>query len=977
MLGAIVIGSLPVSLLPEAPIPQVAVQASAPGLSAREVEDVLTRPLRNTLLQVDHLEDISSISRDGAAQISLFFEPGTNTNLSLLEVNEKTDQAATYLPKNIPRPQVAKNNTTDIPIFFLHIFPKDNTIIAGSDEDKLNLAALVQNVIKRRIEQLDEVAFVDVSGYAQPEVFIRPKPEIFNSLQLSEKDLASILQQSRLDLGNVLLQDGHYQYNVRLKTEPNTVEDIRRISFRHEGRLLHLGEIADIGIRAAARQGVCFHNGHESIVLAIRKKAGARIFSLRKSFASLLETFREEYTGLEFVLTNDQSTILDISVKNLGSSLQWGALFAALILLAFFKDWRSPLLISLVIPVSLIIALFGFFIFNISINVISLSGLVLGIGLMIDNSIIIIENIRQYRRMGSSHEEACIEAPEEIIRPLISSALTTCSVFIPLIFLSGLAGALFFDQAASVTLALGASLLTAYLLLPTIVRLSKKWLQHNAAETLEYPRYNMLVDAMLRRPWLSLGIATLLISALLITSQSLKIESFPNITRQGVVLRVNWNEPLSLEESKRRFEQVLSALGEFIIAHDVFLGRQQFLLSENTQTLHQAQAWLYGEADTLRVQTLRLFSEKYPLASIEIEPVKTIFDIIFGGNEPPLVAHFQNVATKETPNIEKMQPILSWLESQNLPYRLPPQQQEYTLNILKEKALVYDIPYEAIVDKLKAIFEEYPLGAIKYGQKELPVVSAWSVGAPDLNRIRLAKVTNRAGQPFPLQQFIRVGRRSVPLQFTAGRSGESFDIKFFTWPGAAFTDSLRNRASQSGQLIVHFSGQHFKDRQQVRELSGIAAVSLLLLYLILAAQFESLLLPFIVILTVPAGVAGSLLALELTGQSLNMVSLTGMVVMGGIVVNDAILKVDMLQRHSFQMPLREAIHYAGARRLRPIVMTSVTTILALLPILFADGLGAELQQPLALAVIGGLTAGTLASLLVVPLLFYLLKGQRS
>jgi multidrug efflux pump subunit AcrB len=972
ILGLVVVAKLPVSLLPEVPIPVVTVQVNAPDHTAREIEDNITRPLRNSLMQVEHLEDVKSVSRDGVSQITLFFEHGTNTDLSLLEVNEKADLAANYLPRNIQRPRVLKSSATDIPIFHLHIFKKSGVAVLPENENQLDLAALVNNVIKRRIEQLDEVAFVDVSGYQQPEIAIRPKPDIFHRLKIDEEDLSAILTQSKLDLGNVVLQDGHYQYNVRLTSELNSIGSIRNITIRNGNRLTTLGEIADVDLVPSKRRGMCIHNGHESIVLTVRKQADARIFSLRKSIASLLQDFRKEYPHLEFELTNDQSEILDVSVKNLATSLQWGAFFAVLVLLAFFKEWRSPVLMALVIPVSLVIALFGFFLLDISINVISLSGLILGVGLMIDNSIIIIENIRQFIRLGRQHEDACVEGPEEVIRPLISSALTTCSVFVPLIFLSGLAGSLFYDQAVSVTLALGASLLTAYILLPTLLRLNSKWMKKRAGR-LNYPLYEKLVDIFLNNPLKSLGIVSILGIAIFLSYRSLPIEAFPEISRQGVAISVDWNEPVNLEENKRRFFQLTEELKGISSAHDLFLGEQQFLLSETTQATNQASALIYGNEASLREKISAFFSKRYPSATFEIEPINTIFDELFGGAGPPLIAHLQNIGTHRTPEFDEVSPVINWLSAQPVNFGLPATQKQYTVKILRNIAIQYGVPHRAIVDRLKSILEEYPLGTINDGQQEIPVVSVSAAARNPLEAIGAATVTNAQGLQLPLRQFIAINQRQAPRQFTATRSGESYEIKFFTWPGAQFSDALRNEVKNTRKLVVHFSGQYFKDLEQVKEITGIAMVSLLLLYLILAAQFESLLLPFIVILTVPIGIAGALLALELTGQSLNLVSLTGMVVMGGIVVNDAILKVDMMQRLSRHMPLREAIHQAGARRLRPIIMTTATTILALLPILFSGGLGAELQKPLALAVMGGLTAGTLASLFVVPVLFQLSK----
>ena len=469
VLGLVVLQTLPISLLPEVPIPQITVQVSQPNASARELENTVTRPLRQQLMQVGQLKDIHSSTRSGAAAITLEFGHGTNTNLAFIEVNEKVDQATGSLPPGLERPRVLKANVTDIPVFHLSIFEKKNQQGSPSTE----LTELARNTLRRRIEQLPEVAFVDMSGQAEQEVAVFPKKEVFHSLGLTEADLERILQANDLDLGSILVQDGHYQYHIRFRSGLRSVDDVDGVWFRHGGQVVRLTEVADVALRPRQQRGMFLHNGQPAIVFSVRKKAQAQLFAMKKSFAELMGQLREDFPQLGFDVSNDQSELLEVSVNNLRTSLLWGAFFAFAVLFLFFREWRSPLLIGVVIPVSLVMALFGFYLTGTSINIISISGLILGVGLMIDNGIIVMENIRQFRQAGHGRTDASVLGAEEVIRPLISSALTTCSVFVPLVFLSGLGGALFKDQALSVTLALGASLLVVYILLPTLMNLDK------------------------------------------------------------------------------------------------------------------------------------------------------------------------------------------------------------------------------------------------------------------------------------------------------------------------------------------------------------------------------------------------------------------------------------------------------------------------------------------------------------------------
>lgn len=296
------------------------------------------------------------------------------------------------------------------------------------------------------------------------------------------------------------------------------------------------------------------------------------------------------------------------------------------------------------------------------------------------------------------------------------------------------------------------------------------------------------------------------------------------------------------------------------------------------------------------------------------------------------------------------------------------------MEILREEALRYGVSEGAIYSKLRTLFSQHPIGRLRTSGQHIPIVSG-AEAATLQSLVSQAQLQNEQGSYVPLSSFVRFRKIQSLKTLTAGKSGESLDLQLPVFR-EGLQETIRAAAGRTGRLAVHFSGQVFENERVIGELAAILGISLLLLYLILAAQFESLVLPFIVILTVPLGMAGALLTLWLAGQSLNLVSIIGLIVMGGIVVNDAILKVDMMNRQSKTMPLREAIHLAGQRRLRPIVMTSATTVLALLPVLFSGGLGAELQQPLAWAVLGGLTAGTVASLYFVSVVYFLIESVK-
>ncbi|MFA5218119.1 MAG: efflux RND transporter permease subunit, partial [Bacteroidales bacterium] len=453
-LGLVTLFQLPVSLMPDIDIPEITVQSTSQGTPAREMEHSIIAPLRNQLLQVAHLADIESETRDGYGVIRMKFTHGTDINYAYVECNEKIDDAMNGLPRDLDRPRVVKASATDIPVFNLMISLKEE----NPDPSRfLETSDFVKSVILRRIEQLPEVAMVDLSGAVESELVIRPDNDKMRSLGLTDQDILSALEGSSASIGNLMVREGYYQYHIQFTNYIRNTEDVANLFVGHGERIVRLHELAELEIKSQERKGIFLNRQKESLCLSIIKQANSRMADLKSSLEQMMETYRQEYPHLEFELEKDQTRILTYSISNLGQSLLFGALLAMLVMFLFLKDLRSPLLIAFSIPVSLVICLLFFYLFGISINIISLSGLILAVGMMIDNSIIVIDNINQYLDKGETIHKACIHGTNEVIRPLISSGLTTCAVFVPLIFLSGISGALFYDQAIAIAVGLAAS----------------------------------------------------------------------------------------------------------------------------------------------------------------------------------------------------------------------------------------------------------------------------------------------------------------------------------------------------------------------------------------------------------------------------------------------------------------------------------------------------------------------------------------
>ncbi|MFT4566643.1 MAG: multidrug efflux pump subunit AcrB [Saprospiraceae bacterium] len=974
IISIVFIRHISISLLPDIPIPKISVHINAPNLDARTLENTVTRTVRNQLLQVSDLRDIESRTRNGAAIVDLTLDYGINTSLSYIEINEKLDQIMTYLPRNLDRPRVIQTSISDIPVAYLNISSLDQELISH-----MELSEFARRVIRRRLEQLDEVAFVDIHGISEPEIIVRPKHTLLTSLNISESDLSSAILQANIELGNVLVKDRQYEYNIRLDNRLTTVEDIRNIIISINRKPYALKDLADIETKQQQRRGSFLINKDQGVSLAIRKKASANNFTLKDNLDDLIASCKMEYPNIAFTISNDQSAILASSFDSLKTSLLYGLGFAGIILFFFFKDWRLPFLILTIIPISLLLTLFAFYILGISINIISLTGLILGIGLMIDNSIIITESIKRHQNTKPL-SDACAHGAGEVIRPLISSALTTSSVFLPLILLSGLAGALFYDQAISVSVALVSSLIVSYFVLPVVANLILKESvgNDNSKITPKESFHHKLIDFIITWRWIVIILFVLLLGLLVFYSNILPQQAFPKITRTSYSLDIDWNESISLAENEHRSQEIYDEMDSLIMESNSYLGELQFLIVEDDQNINEAVINLYfntSPSTDILDKTRAFIVKHYPSSSSTLKPLPNAFDRILGSDPIEVYAHIQSIRDRSMIAPEESQILLSQFGGIGFEFTDPPKNTFIQLHVDHERLLIYDVNYNDLIDQLKSSFRANVITKLKTNDAFIPIQVNQSSNQDLRHILSTHKVKTRNGAQHPLNQFVTISNQEYYKTITAGRSGERLTLPIPTYKEESL-EKISKHINESQKYTIQYAGPYFENLKIMKELIIIALLVLALLYLILAAQFESLIQPFIIALTLPIGCLGAVLALHITGTSLNIMSIVGIIILSGIDVNDAILKVDMFNRNRRDgIPLRQAIIDGSGRRLRAIIMTSLTTGLAMFPILFSSGLGGELQQPLAIALIGGLLFGTIASIVLIPAFYYILYNR--
>ncbi len=969
VVSAVFIRNIPISLLPDVPIPRVTLQVTAAQLDARTLENTVVSQLRQQMIQLNDLRDLRTETRNGAGLLELSLVYGANTDLISIEINEKIDQIMHLLPRDVERPRIIKSSLSAIPVFSLNVYIRDS-----SRYTMQMLSSYVERSIKKRLEQMEEIAFADVHGSVTPEIIIAPKIEILSALNINEDILAQSIAAANVDIGNIIIKDGAYEYNVQLAGRLTTPDQLKKVVISVHGNNYQLQDLAEVILTEQRKRGSFFHNRHPAITISVRKKASANIFELRKNVAQLVDDLRVSEPDLQFELANDQSALLVASIQSLSSSLLYGLVAAILIMFAFFKSWRLPVLIGLTLPIGLSLTLFSFFLLGISINIISLAGLVLGIGLMIDNAIIIVENITQAIEAGD--DEAAINGPNEVIRPLISSAMTTGSVFLPLVLLSGLAGALFYDQALSVCLALINSLLVSYFVLPVLAKLllsniekKEKILKKDGTI------HDRIIKLFLRHRLLVLVFIFLftLVSYWLV----LKIDktAMPTLSRTAFEFQIDWNEAIDIASSENRMRELFNIKPEVCHTSNAYIGELQFLLNENQQNTNEIK-WILFSDTPLQISDFNLLEhhikKQYPLAVWSIKPLDNAVDQLFDQSKYSLVAHVQSMQSQRSLSVDRIDQLWQQLELRGYQPQRPPMASYLSLRILRDKAAVYGIDFNQILTKIRTILRSNVASKLRDTDRFIDItIASENMDSDIMDKLEQATVSNKEQESYPLHEFVQVEKLTDFKYIHAIRSGEAVHLNFVKGDEKTIED-IQSLIRPYTDMAVSFSGTFFENKKMIDELYLIVLVVMALLYLILAAQFESFVQPLIVAVVLPIGMGGALLTLYACGQSLNVISMVGLIILLGIDVNDSILKIDMINRFRAKgYPKDEAILLGSDKRLRAIAMTSLTTILAVVPILWSTGLGAEIQLPMALALIGGLTIGTLVSIFFIPVLYQL------
>src|SRR5574344_1159297 len=988
VIGVVSITGLPVSLMPDVDIPQITVKVEMPGSSVQEVEQQAIEPLRNQLSQVTGLKSLTSDARAGGGSILLRFSPGSDVDLLFIDVNEKIDMSMPRMPKEMNRPKVVKASATDIPAFYLDIAFKDEKKGVDAGNHFAGLSEFARNVMIKRIEQLPPIAMVDISGTTTSEIICTPDEGVISALGITEDEIQRAISDNNIQLSALTIADGIYRYNIHFDSQILTIDDIRNIYIRHEGRLFQLKDLCKIEERPAVRNGIVRHDGRNCVSMAVIKQSDARMDDLKDAVSGVINDFEQAYPEMEFSITRDQTELLSYSINNLEWTLLAAAFFTFLILLLFMRRWKLAILVALSIPLSLITTFICFYVIGISLNIISLSGLILGVGMIVDNSIIVIDNILQKWRGGMPLTDAIDKGTGEVFTAMLSSVLTTCIVFIPLIFMSGIAGSLFYDQSMGITISLFSSLAVAMLVLPVYFKLNYRHAtvapedKAKNENTRLLRGYERVFHWVMKHSKTCIVIFILIIPVTVLRFFLIDKQTLPDIDYSDGMMKVDWNSGISAQENDSRINDILTQQKN-VETYTSLVGTQDYLLS-HTPDITPSEALIYMKCESpseLRKAIDNISGEigrRYPEATVKSEPSSNLLNMVFSSDEPDLMIMLRD-GDGRRPKVEVAKAFTDTLKRHFPQVIIPAVVTEENLQMVAdvEKMSFYHVSYGALSKRLKELVGTNDVLSINRGVSNVPVL----LGANNDNRSVLmqSSVISDEGNEIPLSYIITERMVDDYKHLYGNDAGQFYPVNIYASSSDVerILDFVTDYDRKHEKVNVSMDGAYFSGQKLVGQLVGILVISLLLLFFILAAQFESLVQPTIILSEMIIDVLFVILCLWAMGETLNIMSMIGLIVMGGIVINDSILKIDTINsRRKAGMPLIKAILTAGHERLLPIVMTSLTTIFASLPFLSKGSIGDDMQYPLSLTIIIGMNIGTAVSMFFVPMVYYIIYRNR-
>lgn len=1011
LLGFISWSRLPQELFPPITYPQLTVVTNYPNAAPEEVESLITKIIEEAVGTVKNARRIMSTSHEGASIVIVEFSWGTNMDFAALGMREKIDLIKERLPRDAEEPVVMKFNPFDRPIM---------TLSVSGERPLGELYDIAKKYIKDRLEKVEGVASCSISGGIEREI----KVDINGgALQNSDIDLLSVvnsLQDSNLNYPAGTTKEKFFEWLVRTIGEFSAVKDIdstviavdepeesRYESKREQEtgvkkrRLIKLSDVAVIKDSFKERTSYSRYNGNENVSVSIQKQAEANtVRTIQKVMKELKKTKEILPERASINIVYDQSKFILGAIKGVTDAAVQGGMLAFLVLLFFLWNVKNSLIVTVSIPISILVSFILMYFSNISINMISLGGLALGVGMLVDGAIVVIENIFRHVELGDAPEESAIKGAEEMTAAITSTILTTVVVFLPLIFVVGIVGQIFKQLALTVTYSLMASLFVALSIIPRLTmsgagkNLKKMKIMKLAEGLLAWSA--RFYSSILKKFLAHRAVGLLLIFIVFIGSLGLlyfvEKEFMPKIDEGQFMIKLDMPPGTKLgitDDIARRVEKEILDM-KYVKSVTTIVGsnKDESAASGGVEMLKDNQSQIVVELEKERdintdafIQNLdkKLGAVYHEGAEIKFILSQSIIQSAFQESGAPIVIEVKGQDLDKLADLSKtlMSSIGKIQGVYDVKSNMEEPAPETRVVVNKDRAALYDLSVRDIARTAQIAIDGWVATKYKEEGKEIDVrVRLREEDRKNFSIIKHMRIISPEGIAIPLEEVADFRLEKGPSEIKR-IDKERTVLVYANVYGRKINEVIQEISDyiDGMKLPPKFSKPKLAgEREQMKEsfasLRFALILSIVLIYMIMAAQFESLWQPFIIMFTVPLSFIGVAISLFVTKTTLNVVAIFGVIILGGIIVDNGIVLIDYINVLAKEgKKTRDAIIEAANTRLRPILMTSLTTVLGLLPLALGIGEGAELQSPLAITIMGGMTVGTFLTLVVIPALY--------
>ncbi len=1013
-LGLYCTATLPVDMYPEMDIPYIIVYTGYSNAGPEEVEKSVTRTLESTLSGVSGLKNCKSRSQTGASMIIMEFDYGTNLDSSANEIRDKIDMVRNYLPDDSDTPIIFKMDPSMMPVM--------NLVVSGSRTPE-ELSSYVEDIIEPRLEQLDGVASVTVVGSREKAIIIDVPRDRLDAYGLTISSIAQMIGVQNITSSGGTIESGDSNYSISAEGTYKSIDDIKGtvVTYKQKANAANpelvsvmLRDIADVYEGYKDTTNLAYLGDKPSILMLVQKQSGKNTVETAKKVRKQLPVIMHDLPAdIEIIETSNNADDINNTIKTVLKSLFEGIILAVVILYIFLRSLKSTFIIALAIPMSVIITLALMYFCGLSINMMTLSGLLLGIGMLVDNSIVVLENIFSYRERDAKPEVAAVLGSEEMINSITGSTLTTVCIFLPMIMLKkmlGMMGQMFISFAFTIIFSLLCSLVVAAVLVPV---LSSHYLIVEKSSSRKMNRIEAAFDRLMAKffNWLDkayargvktvlhhkvaviVGVIVLFIGSII----GVKVVGFvfmPSVPATTVIVDLSMPKGTTVDATKEIMDQMkANVLPELkgVKFTTTSVGGSSFVSSAADSNTAEWTITLYPESER---------EEGWDNEDSAKEKIRRHFNS-FPGAEFTFGTGMQSMSSSAIDVV---------IRSDNLDLARTTAKQIQKL--IKEEASDYvnetTIDLEDGLPQLKVNMDRnrmYELGINAYtaGAELNAAINGKTASRYDDNGTQIDMivrldpadkqkfgdleqlyVTNSMGQRIPFASFSRYEESLSAVQIRRENQKRTIRVSIVPKKGLSLNviqsnleNLIREKIVQDENVMISYDGSYKDMIDAVKKFAVVIIMAATLVFAVMASQFESFKDPFIIIFTIPLSFIGVVTIYLLSGQMLNVVSVVGMLVLVGTIVNNGIVLVDytnLLRKRG--LSLEDACVEAAGNRLRPILMSTLTTITSLIPMAFFPGEGGQLTQPIGLTVLGGMTFGSLMTLFVMPVIYYLFNRKK-